>query len=159
MAAVWHKKNAPPPTPGPLALICLCIKTYHLEHACICWLIDRVFLAMSLFGFTQTKKDDGDAEDRQHKCRMNLQILLQLRSNSWVTGIIYPTACCHPVCRDSSVFLDTCKSTYLGRQWGLKWQGSLLQKSCRTSEKGYPIWLWLEIGNGTYAMYFGWNRG
>ena len=32
---------------------------------------------MSLFGFTQTKKDDGDAEDRQHKFRMNLQILLQ----------------------------------------------------------------------------------
>ena len=85
----------------------------------------------------------------------DLQILLQLLSNSLVTGIIHPTACYHPVCRDSSVFLDTCKSTYLGRLWGLKRQGSLLQKSCQTSEKGYPIWLWLEMGNGIYVMHVG----
>lgn len=91
LAAVWNKNKVPPP-PTPLALICHCIKTYHLEHACICGLIDRVFLAMSLFGFTQTNKDDGDAEDRQRKFRMVLQILLELRSNSWVTGIIHPTA-------------------------------------------------------------------
>ena len=85
----------------------------------------------------------------------DLQILLQLLSNSLVTGIIHPTACYHPVCRDSSVFLDTCKSTYLGRLWGLKRQRSLLQKTCQTSEKGYPIWLWLEMGNGIYVMHVG----